>query len=239
MTQAARYAIYLAPPPDSALWRFGSDVIGRDATGASCSPFALDGIDASAWRGMTMEPRRYGFHATIKAPFRLSEGESVEALCEATARLAAAQASFALDPLRVSTLPASADRAFIAITPAARSAELDRLESLVVRALDRFRAPLSEAERARRKPERLSARQRDMLESWGYPDALDEFRVHFTLTDALGDVSSVAATLAREFAARVSPPRLAVDALTLFAQAEPGADFSILRRFPFEASATI
>ena len=239
MTQTTRYAIYLAPPPDSALWRFGSDVVGRDATGVPPSPFALDGFDPPAWRGMTVEPRRYGFHATIKAPFRLSEGENVETLCEATARLAAAQTPFELGPLRVSTLPAGADRAFVAITPAARSAELERLESLVVRTLDRFRAPLTEAERARRKPERLSARQRDMLESWGYPYALEEFRAHFTLTDALADFPDVATALAREFAARVSPPRLAVDALVLFAQAEPGADFSILRRFSFEAPTAI
>lgn len=239
MTRAARYAIYLAPPPDSALWRFGSDVIGRDATGAPCSSFALYGFDAPAWRDMTAEPRRYGFHATIKAPFRLSESESVETLCEATARLAAAQTPFDLGPLQVSTLRAGADRAFIAITPAAPPAELGRLESVVVRTLDRFRATLTEAERARRKPERLSARQRDMLENWGYPYALDEFRAHFTLTDALADFPDVAAALAREFAARVSPPRLVVDALVLFAQAEPGADFSILRRFSLGAPTTI
>ena len=31
-----RYALYLAPPPESDLWRFGCHVIGRDAsTGAS------------------------------------------------------------------------------------------------------------------------------------------------------------------------------------------------------------
>ena len=77
MTQAARYAIYLAPAQESALWRFGSEVIGRDAaSGAELSSFALDGFDAETWRGMTVEPRRYGFHATIKAPFRLSENES-------------------------------------------------------------------------------------------------------------------------------------------------------------------
>lgn len=239
MTQAARYAIYLAPPSDSALWRFGSDVIGRDATGARTSPFALDGFDAPAWRGMTAEPRRYGFHATIKAPFRLREGESVDTLCEATAQLAATQTPFELGPLRVSTFPARADRAFVAITPAAPSAELGRLESVVVRSLDCFRAPLTEAERARRNPERLSARQREMLENWGYPYALDEFRAHFTLTDALADFPDVAAALAREFAARVSPPRLAVDALVLFVQAEPGAEFSILRRFSLGASTTI
>jgi len=39
-----RYALYLAPPRKSELWRFGCDVIGRDAlTGASRDGFALEG----------------------------------------------------------------------------------------------------------------------------------------------------------------------------------------------------
>ena len=240
MTPAARYAIYLAPPPHSALWRFGSETIGRDAaSNAQASSFALAGIDAQAWRSMTVEPRRYGFHATIKAPFRLSETESLDGLCEAAAELAAAQTPFDLGPLQVSTLPAGADRAFVAITPVARSAALDRLESVVVRGLDRFRAPLTAAEMARRNPDRLTARQRDMLERWGYPYALDEFRAHFTLTDAIVDSSTIASALTREFAARVAPPQLAVDALVLFAQPEGGGDFTILHRFPLGAPSTI
>ncbi len=237
MTQAARYALYLAPPPESALWRFGSEVIGRDAaTGAEVSSFALDGFDAEAWRGMTVEPRRYGFHATIKAPFRLSESASEAALCEAAAELAAAQRAFDAGALRVSTLPVGAAKAFVALTPVAPCPELSRLESLVVRKLDRFRAPLTPAERARRNPDQLSARQREMLDSWGYPYALDEFRAHFTLSDALANSEPVAEALAREFGARVASPRLIVDALALFAQSRPGGDFAIVRRFPFQAA---
>lgn len=35
MTASRRYAVYLAPPAESALWRFGSSVLGYDAeTGA-------------------------------------------------------------------------------------------------------------------------------------------------------------------------------------------------------------
>jgi 2'-5' RNA ligase len=236
MTEAARYALYLAPPPESALWRFGSEVIGRDAaTGAEFSSFALDGFDAEAWRGMTVEPRRYGFHATIKAPFRLNETASEAALSEAAAELAAAQQAFDAGALRVSALPVGAAKAFVALTPAAPCAELSRLEGLVVRKLDRFRAPLTPAERARRNPDQLSARQREMLDSWGYPYALDEFRPHFTLSDALANSQPVADALAREFAARVASPRLRVDALALFAQSRSGGDFTILRRFPFQA----
>ena len=106
MTTPLRYAVYLAPPPESALWRFGSAVVGRDA--ASGEPrlgFAPDGFDAAAWRDMTTEPRRYGFHATIKAPFRLAEDASLSDLSAALAELARAAARpFAAGRLAVSTL---------------------------------------------------------------------------------------------------------------------------------------
>jgi hypothetical protein len=36
-----RYALYLTPPPDSDLWRFGCEVIGGDSlTAASCEGFS-------------------------------------------------------------------------------------------------------------------------------------------------------------------------------------------------------
>ena len=45
MMTPLRYAVYLAPPPESALWRFGSAVVGRDAaSGEARSGFAPDGI---------------------------------------------------------------------------------------------------------------------------------------------------------------------------------------------------
>ena len=73
--RAARYAVYLAPEPTSALWRFGSRVIGRDAaSGEAIFGYAPAGFDAASWRAATDEPRRYGFHATLKAPLRLREG---------------------------------------------------------------------------------------------------------------------------------------------------------------------
>lgn len=231
MTRSARYAVYLAPPPTSALWRFGCDVLGRDAvTGEKRSGFALD---AEGWRERTAEPRRYGFHATLKAPFRMKDDKSVDELFGAVASLAGALAPFEAGPLGVSTIAAGANRAFVALTPIAPSTELSRLENAVVRALDCFRGPLTEHERLRRDPQRLSPRQRDYLETWGYPFALDEFRPHFTLTNAVADADTTAATLAREFARRVARPDLTVDALVLFAQNGVDGDFTILRRFPF------
>jgi hypothetical protein len=227
-----RYAVYLAPPPESALWRFGSAVVGRDA--ASGEPrlgFAPDGFDAAAWRDMTTEPRRYGFHATIKAPFRLAEDASLSDLSSSLAALARQSRPFAAGRLAVSTLALGETSAFVALTPPTPTPEIARLEERVVRGLDPFRAPLNEAERARRDPTRRTARQRETFERWGYPYALADFRLHFTLTNAIDDAERIAETLAREFAGCVADPELSVDALALFVQ-KPNGEFVIDQRFP-------
>ncbi len=226
-----RYAVYLAPPPESALWRFGSAVVGRDAaSGEARRGFAPDGFDAAAWRSMTTEPRRYGFHATIKAPFRLADDANRTELSDALAKFARQRRPFAAGPLAVSTLALGEAGAFVALTLQAPSAEIARLEERVVRGLDGFRAPLNDAERARRDPTRLTARQRESFERWGYPYALADFRLHFTLTNAVEDAERIAETLAREFAEQVADPTLIVDALALFVQ-RPGGEFVIDQRF--------
>jgi hypothetical protein len=227
-----RYAVYLAPPPESALWRFGSAVVGRDAASGEARPgFAPEGFDAAAWRGMTTEPRRYGFHATIKAPFRLSEDTSLSDLSAALAELTQQSRPFAAGRLAVSTLALGEGNGFVALTPPAPSPEIARLEERMVRGLDPFRAPLNDAERARRDSARLTARQRETFERWGYPYALAEFRLHFTLTNAVDDSERIAATLAREFAGSVAVRELFVDALALFVQ-KPNGEFVIDQRFP-------
>jgi Protein of unknown function (DUF1045) len=60
---------------------------------------------------------------------------------------------------------------------------------------------------------------------------LDEFRPHFSLTNAIADADRVARMLQQEFRLRVASPALRVDALTLFGESEPDGDFRLLRRF--------
>ena len=116
---------------------------------------------------------------------------------------------------------------FFALTPS----ETAGVAALASSAVDRFgdlRAPLTPPEIERRRPERLTARQRAYLDQHGYPYVKDEFRFHMTLTGALEP----------EIAARVEPalqarfgPLLAhpveVSAVTLFVEPEPGADFTV------------
>ena len=121
-----RYALYLAPPPDSDLWRFGCNVIGRDAkTGASCDGLALEGYPPDSWRSMTSNPRRYGFHATLKAPFRLRLDLDVADVFDRVAELARKSSPFDAGELEVGVVAADEGRAFVALKPQGR---VERIE---------------------------------------------------------------------------------------------------------------
>lgn len=225
-----RYALHLAPPPESELWRFGCDVIGRDAlTGVSREGFAVEGYAPGAWRSMTSDPRRYGFHATLKAPFRLRLDLDVADLIDNLAEFSLKFAPFDAGELSVGALAMGDGRAFVALKPHGGLKALRSFEGSVVRALDHLRAF---RDREQRDPARLTPRQEYYLDAWGYPYVLDEFRPHFTLTNALADADRVARLLQQEFRLRVPSPALHVDALTLFEESEPGGEFRILRRFP-------
>lgn len=228
-----RYALYYAPAADTALWRFGSAVLGYDAaTGRELPLLAPHGIATEAWHDLTTEPRRYGFHATLKAPFRIAAGGE-SGLIEALASFCAGRRPVGIGPLVVSALPAADDRGFVAFVPRNPPAALGQLEQDVVTMFDAFRLPLSPAEREKRRPERLSARQRDYLDRYGYPFVLDEFRFHMTLSGPIRDATAIAERLGDAASERGCPSDLAVDGLCLFGQASPDARFTILKRFCF------
>jgi hypothetical protein len=231
----SRYALYLTPPPDSDLWRFGCDVIGRDAvTGRLCEGFAPEGYELEAWRQLTSEPRREGFHATVKAPFRLRVDLDVVDLMDRVASFARTFKPFEAGELRVGALATDDGRAFAVLRTRNAAKALHAFEQRVVRALDLLRAPSTDAER--RDSSRLSPRQRYYLEAWGYPYVIDEFRPHFALTNAVAEPGPITKALKWEFDLRVASRTLFVDALTLAGESEPGGDFRILRRFPLGGS---
>jgi hypothetical protein len=229
----SRYALYLAPPPDSDLWRFGCAVIGRDPlTGAACEGFSPEGYPLDSWRSMTSDPRRYGFHATLKAPFPLRLDLDPADLFDGVAELARRHSPFDAGELSVGVVKAGHGLAFVALKPQGALKELRSFEASIVRGLDRLRAPFVESGREYRRSERLTPRQAYYLHAWGYPYVLDEFDPHFTLTNAIPDADRVARLLEWEFGLRVPSRPLHVAALTLFGQGEPGGEFRILRRFP-------
>ena len=228
-----RYAVYFAPPPASRLWELGCRWLGRDAqSGRALEQPRPPGGLAERVRAITALPRRYGFHATLKPPFALRRGASVEALHAELTVFAAQRQGFALPTLEVAMLSG-----FLALRPAGASDELDALARECVVALDGLRAPASPAELARRRAAGLSERQEALLARYGYPYVLDEFRCHLTLTDRL---RAEEAQPLREWLAEYFRPALAqptpVHAVCLFAQERPGAAFRLVQRYEFLAN---
>lgn len=225
---APRYAIYAAPPPDDPLWGFGSTAIGYDAARAVDVGFPQGSpFDRPDWCALTEEPRRYGFHGTLKAPFALAGGRSEAELMEAAMLFAERAEAFTIPELAVKALTR-----FVALVPAAPAPALDQLAGDCVTAFEPFRADLDPADRARRLKAPLTDRQIAQLDTYGYPYVFEDFRYHMTLTgplpaDILTDVTQALADAYRPVAA---PFR--VDAIVLFVQPERAGRFTILARFP-------
>ncbi len=170
-----RFAIYYVPPVGD-LAGFGGRWLGWDViAGAAADQFAIDGLD-----DVTMTPRKYGFHGTLKPPFRLKPGYDAQALDAAVADLARRTAPATCDALQLRGLGK-----FLALTPTGDMADLARVAAACVTQLDDFRAPPTDAELARRRQAGLTPAQDRHLRDWGYPYVLDEFRFHLTLTGAL------------------------------------------------------
>lgn len=226
---APRYAIYYTPAVDSALWRFGSAVLGYDAvTGEDVPALVPPGCDAAGWPGLTEEPRGYGFHATLKAPFEIAGGRS-----EGQLRAFAHNYAAGLERVNLEGLSVTALGSFVALTPSVESPALQRFAFALVQAFEPFRAPLSEADRQRRLKSPLTPAQRAYLEAYGYPYVGDAFRFHMTLTGSLPheQIAPVKQALAQTYAEKVPATPVAVDRIALFKQDSRDSRFRLLDSF--------
>jgi len=227
---SARYAIYFAPAQDSPWWSFGSHWLGRNArSGAALAQPLLADLPAAELQRITEAPRGYGFHATLKAPFRLAVGCSETMLRDRLQALAQTQRPVALHPMQVARLGD-----FVAIVPRQPSAELLALAGLCVTDLDDLRAPLSATELARRRIAPQDTRALELLARYGYPHVLERFRLHFTLCGPLDDATAqrvLAATSAPVAQLNAVAP-LWLDRLCLFVEPEPGAPFQCRAECP-------
>ena len=224
MANYPRYAIYYAAEPGTALDRFGTELLGYDAHLGVDVPFPPWTELPPDWPEVTRDPRKYGFHATLKPPMALAQGRSED-------ELVGACAAFASAPRAIPVIKPVVDAisGFIAAVPAAASIDLERLAADCVREFEPFRAPLTEDDRARRNPARLSPRQRDYLDRWGYPFVFEEFRFHMTLTGRL-DTARRAPLLEilRNRFQNSGVSDLAIDRIALFRQTDRERRFRII-----------
>lgn len=233
MSQYPRYAVYFVPPANSVLYRFGAGLIGYDAYSGESPPFA-EGIesDVDGWKQFTTDPRKYGFHATLKAPISLNAGKTED-------ELVAAMRDFAQTPRAIPKIAPTVRSisSFVAIVPDAPNPELQTLAADCVRAFDEFRAPLTPADRERRNVSALTERQVSHLDRWGYPYVFEEFRFHMTLAGSLPAKRRAAVTqiLQRRFD-ELKLQSVSIDRLALFRQNDAKSGFTIIGHWPLHAA---
>ena len=193
-----RVALYWAPQPADPLTQAGNTWLGRDAelaTETRQPPFA--GLPEA-----TAAPRRYGFHATLRPPMRLSTGW--EEFIQSAYAVAETVRPFDMPRLQVADMDG-----FLALRDETDSSLLQGLADACVRGTDKHRLRPDAAELARRRSAGLSARQDEMLLRWGYPYVLQEWRFHVTLSRRLtsAEMASLRPAAEKHFAAALTAPR--------------------------------
>ncbi|MFC5740441.1 DUF1045 domain-containing protein [Dyella tabacisoli] len=210
-----RYAIYYCPAAGSELDRFGQDWLATSE---------LPGITSARIGELLRDARRYGWHATIHAPFVLTAGMSYQDLRQAVAAVAQSFTPFAL-PLKLDRLAG-----FLALRPSSEHVAIDALAAACVQALEPMRALIDELAKQRRAMG-LDATELALLNRYGYPYVLDRYRFHMTL-------SAPATPLEEQILHQALEPLVTklssalIDTLSICREASPGADFELIERMP-------
>ncbi len=178
VSQGSRYAVFFVPSANSDLYRFGSSVLGYDSyAGAAVDHPAEFKTNPQRWRKATEEPRRYGFHAMLKAPFHLSPS------CTEVQLVSAIESFAGLGYVAPTIVPTvQIINGFAAVVPLKAEPSLAALATACSTIFDAYRAPISPQERARRIAVGLSESQIQSLAQWGDPFVQSNFQFHLKLT---------------------------------------------------------
>jgi putative phosphonate metabolism protein len=231
-----RFALYYAPAAASPLWVRAAAWLGRDPAAGPVEPADVPGIETAYRMRVTESARRYGFHATIKAPMALAPGLERRDLEAALAAYGDRTA-----PVGIGRLVPRFIDGFLALVPAHQGEALAAVAGEVVTAFDGFRAPLTVADRARRlRGGGLTPRQADLLDRYGYPYVLEQFRFHMTLTDRLPEDERDAVMAAAEgWFADALAGAFELDRIALFREPVAGAPFARVGDFLLEAEVAV
>ena len=226
MAAFERYAIYFVPRPQTVLARLSAHWLGWDVnSGENVIKQPPDGLPVPLPQ-ITQKPRKYGFHGTLKAPFRLAEGVSPSELEAALAEFARTTPAADIGRMKVARLGR-----FVAIIPDGPAEALGQLAAARVTQFDRFRAPLTQSDLARRRSAGLTDAQDAHLVAWGYPFVLDEFRFHCTLSGPMEPPQAklVADIAQRYFSDALHKPIAVQDACLCGERAD--GQFVVIKRF--------
>ncbi|RDU96185.1 DUF1045 domain-containing protein [Trinickia dinghuensis] len=233
-TAESRFAIYYAPSRGSAWWDAGCRWLAGDPeSGEALEPPLLPALAERSLDvpSLSHAPRRYGWHGTLVAPARRAIGIAGDDIVSHARAWARRQQPFELP------VEAAALERFVAIRPATEggAAAMQALAADALHAFAPLRAMPSEQEqqeRRRRLGAALSERQRALLDRWGYPYVLEEFRFHMTLSDSIdAQERQVLIDWWSEHVPKLGP--LSIEGAALFVEPRAGEPFALVARLPF------
>jgi hypothetical protein len=210
-----RYAVYFCPAEGSGLDAFGREWLSIDS---------VPGVAPERFQALTSNVRRYGWHATLCAPFTLAGSTTYEEMRRIVAEIARGADPIEL-PLQLDLLGM-----FLALRPSVDERHVKTLSEQCVLHLNALRAPGTEEAWQRRAPH-LDETELALFRDYGYPYVLDRYRFHMTLSAPASETEEQAL---RDWLA----PRLAtlapaqVDALTICREPAPGQRFEEVERLP-------
>lgn len=225
-----RYAIYFTPAVDSVLWKTLCSWLGRDPeTRQKVDQPSFHDVDPDYLRAVTRTPRKYGAHATLKAPFRLAPEKTLEMLETAMEDFSLNHSPLVLPPLTIAKI-----NDFYCLVPSHPSKDLQNFAAKCVQEFDQFRAPLTPLELAKRKASILTDKEKQYLHLWGYPYVLDLYRFHITLTKRINEddkANIILKALKKTFAVSLRTSHV-VENLCLFVEPSRDKELFLSRRFP-------
>lgn len=227
----ARYAIYYTPQPGTALAAFGRSWFGRANDGMTLQAFSDSGLAGTSFAKVAAAPGRYtGLHALFRAPFTLRDGVGLDAVKSRLINFAARRKPIETGPLTLSRAGRS-----LVLRPVEAKPALEWLAAQCVAAFEDF-APSSDVERREYAGPDLNDYQRLLLESFGDPYVLSEYRFAITLTGPLD-----AAHLERVAQAlwpvleEICASGVSVDALSLFGDTGGRSPMRLIGRYRLAA----
>ncbi len=194
-----RWAVYFVPEPDGQLAQLGQAWFAAyDRT-----PYLAS-------------PQRYGFHATLKAPFHLRADATADGL-----RLSARRLAMRIEPVALPGLQVAVMGRYLALMPERPCPAIAELAQRLVVGLSSFRAP------ARRHWTGLTPRQRHNARQWGYPWVGREYRFHMTLAGPFaGRPDAAWHARARRHFAPLAGQSVHIGTISLCRQPAAGVHFS-------------
>lgn len=223
-----RFAVYFTPSKDSVWWYAGKEWLARCLeSNLQLNPIHIPNLSPDEFLMHTSDPRRYGWHATLKAPFKLKSNLSLTDLLDEVHQIANVFSAFDIPPLHVTD-----HEGFISLRPRGDIAKINKIAETCVTQLQPLAEPLNDAELTRRRKIALTPEQDHLLVTWGYPWVFNQFRFHFSLTGPTKDME----TRTRDTLMMAANnhfgklPHCSFDCLSLFAEPVQGDDFVLIEQ---------